>query len=101
MQRHEPSALAATPDRAQTGIALVPGPTPELAATLGSSGELPQLPGPAEFGRGDLIGRYTILACLGQGGMGVVYAAYDPELDRKIAIKLLRDDTGTPEARSR
>jgi tetratricopeptide (TPR) repeat protein len=39
--------------------------------------------------RGNIIDRYVILAHLGHGGMGVVYAAYDPELDRKVAIKLL------------
>jgi len=44
---------------------------------------------PAESAR---IGRYAVLRKLGAGGMGVVYAAYDEQLDRKIAIKLVHPD---------
>jgi tetratricopeptide (TPR) repeat protein len=40
--------------------------------------------------RGQTIDRFVVLGLVGRGGMGEVYAAYDPELDRKVAIKLLR-----------
>ncbi|HET6583628.1 MAG TPA: serine/threonine-protein kinase, partial [Nannocystaceae bacterium] len=39
---------------------------------------------------GTLVGRYVVIELVGSGGLGDVHAAYDPQLDRKIAIKLLR-----------
>jgi tetratricopeptide (TPR) repeat protein/predicted Ser/Thr protein kinase len=55
-----------------------------------------------ELPRGASIGRYIVVGCIGSGGMGVVYAAYDPELDRKVATKLLRKSTsGGPNGQGR
>ena len=39
-----------------------------------------------------LDGRYEILSVVGMGGMAVVYQAYDLELKRDVAVKVLRDD---------
>src|SRR5262245_53994431 len=50
--------------------------------------------GPGALARGASIGRYVVLGLVGRGGMGEVYAAYDPELDRKVAVKLLRVKPG-------
>jgi tetratricopeptide (TPR) repeat protein len=43
--------------------------------------------------RGSTLGRYLVLDLLGRGGWGEVYSAFDPELDRKIAIKVMRPET--------
>jgi serine/threonine protein kinase len=46
-----------------------------------------------EIAIGVTTGRYTFTRYLGSGGMGVVYAARDHELERDVAIKVLRDTT--------
>jgi serine/threonine-protein kinase len=46
----------------------------------------PAMPEPGHV----LAGRYTVLEQVGQGGMGLVLAAYDARLDRRVALKLLR-----------
>ncbi|HYV66465.1 MAG TPA: serine/threonine protein kinase, partial [Myxococcales bacterium] len=48
----------------------------------------PQAPG--DLSRGATIGRYIVLEQLGIGAMGVVLLAYDPELDRRVALKLIK-----------
>jgi tetratricopeptide (TPR) repeat protein/predicted Ser/Thr protein kinase len=54
----------------------------------------------AGLGQARRIGRYTLLELLGHGGMGVVFAAYDEELDRKVAIKFMHHAGGDPRARA-
>ncbi len=49
------------------------------------------------FVPGEKIGRYVLLEEVGQGGMGVVFAAFDPQLNRKIALKILRAQQSEPD----
>ena len=49
--------------------------------------------------RGFSLGRYVVGDLLGAGAMGRVYSAWEPELDRRVAIKVLQDDA--PGARER
>ncbi|MBC8072872.1 MAG: serine/threonine protein kinase, partial [Deltaproteobacteria bacterium] len=48
---------------------------------------------PPRLQRGMTLGRYIVLDALGVGGMGEVVSAYDPDLDRKVALKVLRRST--------
>jgi hypothetical protein len=63
-------------------------------------GEAPPAPA-GELHEGDTIARYEVRRRIGGGGMGVVYEAHDPLLDRKLAIKVLRDDAVANDLHSR
>jgi eukaryotic-like serine/threonine-protein kinase len=67
-----------------------------LAETLARSHDGPPTAPPGEVPaiRGRSLGRYLLLSELGAGAMGIVYAAYDPELDRRVALKLLKHPIG-------
>ena len=51
--------------------------------------------------RGARVGRYEVRECVGVGAMGTVYAAHDPALDRKIALKLIRAKVAGPDLEAR
>ncbi len=57
-----------------------------MAVTLSE----PAAPPRSGLDRGSLVGRYVILQQVGVGAFGKVYAAYDPDLDRKVALKLMK-----------
>lgn len=80
-----------------------PFPASEPKRPRVSPGDAPSRPPDPAGSAGDkVLGPYVLLETLGRGGMGVVYAALDPDLDRKIALKLLRTDKiRDPEARRR
>ncbi len=75
------------------------------AATIRASERPPGIVEGGELPRGTTLDRYVILKRLGDGGMGVVYLAFDGELDRRVAIKVLRPqavgDVSALEARAR
>jgi serine/threonine protein kinase len=89
---------AATRDEAEVHIAvcsacadLITWAAADMAATasraLGNEGQAFV----RQLTPGSRVGRYQILGAVGRGGMGEVYAAYHPDLDRRIALKVVNE----------
>ncbi len=73
-------------------VAVAVGTDPDIADAPHDSDELQP---------GDAIDRYVVGQRLGAGAMGVVFEAFDPELDRRVAIKLVHPGSGRSDSSER
>ena len=73
------------------------GPASRPSGSTGSHHRLPPAPPrprAASIVQGSQIGKYEIVKLLGKGGMGAVYQAFDPVLEREVALKVMLPEVG-------
>jgi serine/threonine protein kinase len=73
----------------------------EVRSMLAKSGKEPPPPPSAAWRVPEMIGVYRVEGRIGQGGMGMVYRAFDTKLNRPVAIKFLADTFADANARRR
>ncbi len=96
LQRRLPESAHQAAEQHVSSCPACRGLIEEMALVFASDSDAVE-PMPA-LGPGSRIGRYVVLRRVGAGAFGVVYAAFDPELDRKVALKVLRSDRASDAA---
>jgi hypothetical protein len=114
---YEAAASLATPERQQFVDATAPdaeiaGKVLEMLDEMESAAESDGLSGPAystepgtapassKLPEGATLGRFVITGLVGQGGMGRVYSAHDPDLDREVALKVIAQEADASSSES-